>query len=510
MSGRGQLPQLMDCGAERALLACASIGGAEVLTNLVGWVDEDWFGMAAHQLAWRVLNGLIVKGMPLDSVLIRDELIRAGMDQRDAGTITEEMARLVPNSANWKYYAAIVEKFRKRRLGVSAAQRMLAQFQDMSADPSESLAACEAELFKLHAMRQKGGARHRREFVKKVLDDIGEAWGNRGHVIGGIGTGYTDLDRLAIKGMRPAHFWLIGAPPGGGKTVLLGKMLDNIARASMSGPKRCGIGSGSGDYREFKQEPRSVLLVSLEMDGHELTERDVIREARITMNQGQRGQISRQDYSNLADTTKALNEAPYYIAYFPAMSIQALRVLLRYLQAVHNFGVIGIDYVQKLTSDTKSAKDSRTVEMQEISTGLDMIAGEIGVPIIAACQLKVEAYTGRPKLEHLRESAQLCQDADLVALLSPWNQAMGIKPEKKDAAEKKKGGRDPAPWESEEDEDAPPPELGDFMALDVVKNRHGGNTNSKPPIKLQWDREYYDFVSTCDRLFDSTGKTTQQ
>lgn len=41
--------QLMDAGAERALLACASIGGAQVLSNLVGLVDEDWFGMASHQ-----------------------------------------------------------------------------------------------------------------------------------------------------------------------------------------------------------------------------------------------------------------------------------------------------------------------------------------------------------------------------------------------------------------------------------------------------------------------------
>lgn len=483
--------QLMDAGAERALLACASIGGAQVLSNLVGLVDEDWFGMASHQLTWRVLNGLIVKGHPLDSVVIENELVRAGMPQQDASVITEEMASLVPRSANWKHYAAVVEQYRKRRLGVKAAQDMLAGFQDLTTDPNEILAASEAQLFSLHSRAQKMGARHRREFVQKVLTDIQESWSHRGHVIGGIGTGYTDLDRLAIKGIRPGHFWLLGAPPGGGKTVKLSKILDNIAR-------------GEGDYHEFKQDSKPVLLVSLEMDGYELTERDVIRQAKITMNQGQRGQVSRKTMQTLAETVQVLNDAPYYILYAPSLSIQELRVLLRYLMAVHNFAVIGIDYVQKLRSDTKAARDSRTVEMQEISTGLDMIAGELQVGIIAASQLKVEAYTGRPKLEHLRESAQLCQDADLVALLSPWNQAMGIKPQKKEAPGKK---GEAAPWEDEEDD--PPEEIGDFMAEDVVKNRHGGNTNGKPPIKLKWHREYFDFVSTCDRLFDSTGNHVQ-
>jgi len=41
-------------------------------------------------------------------------------------------------------------------------------------------------------------------------------------------------------------------------------------------------------------------------------------------------------------------------------------------------------------------------------------------------------------------------------------------------------------------------------------NSHGPNTSGKPPIKLLWERDFFDFISTNKRLFDSTGGETQE
>jgi replicative DNA helicase len=48
---------------------------------------------------------------------------------------------------------------------------------------------------------------------------------------------------------------------------------------------------------------------------------------------------------------------------------------------------------------------------------LKALAKELGVPVVALCQLNREADGAEPRLSHLRESGAIEQDADIVLFL---------------------------------------------------------------------------------------------
>ena len=103
----------------------------------------------------------------------------------------------------------------------------------------------------------------------------------------------------------------------------------------------------------------------------------------------------------------------------PGISISDMRSKCRKIKLEHdNLGLIIIDYIQLMTSNSRS--ESRQQEVSEISRSLKALARELNVPVIALSQLSraVEQRPDhRPMLSDLRESGAIEQDADVVMFL---------------------------------------------------------------------------------------------
>jgi replicative DNA helicase len=140
--------------------------------------------------------------------------------------------------------------------------------------------------------------------------------------------------------------------------------------------------------------------------------------------------------------------------------------------------------------------------MMDVSKGLKLLAQECGVPVIVLAQPKQETWGMRAGLNALGETSQLAKDADLVGMLGFWG---NLKPKDLGQSSAPEETSD-ADFEQEIDHEDP----FAFAYFDLVKNRHGPNTSGKPPIKLKWERDFFDFISTNDRLFDASGEHHQQ
>ena len=79
--------------------------------------------------------------------------------------------------------------------------------------------------------------------------------------------------------------------------------------------------------------------------------------------------------------------------------------------------MIVVDYLQLMHGNSR---ESRTLEVGEVSQGLKNLAKELNVPVIALSQLSraIEQRQGRrPQLSDLRESGSIEQDADIVIFI---------------------------------------------------------------------------------------------
>ncbi len=165
-----------------------------------------------------------------------------------------------------------------------------------------------------------------------------------------------------------------------------------------------------------KNQP--VVLFSLEMGRHELTQRFLASEAKIDSQKIRRGALQEQDWQRLSSAVGRLAEAPIFIDDSPNITLMEMRAKCRRLKAKHGLGMVIVDYLQLMQGPRKT--ENRQQEVSEISRALKIMARELQVPVLCASQLNrgVEFRSDkRPMLGDLRESGALEQDADLVMFI---------------------------------------------------------------------------------------------
>lgn len=160
---------------------------------------------------------------------------------------------------------------------------------------------------------------------------------------------------------------------------------------------------------------KSTLMFSLEMSKEQLVQRLLCAEAGIDSHRLRTGYLAEQDWSKLTHAIGVLSESPIYIDDTAALTVAEMRSKARRVMAEEGeLGLIMVDYLQLMSSGTKSTKDdNRAAAMGAISRGLKQLARELRVPVIALSQLSraVESRPNkRPMLSDLRESGCLAGD----------------------------------------------------------------------------------------------------
>ncbi len=383
-----------DAQAEEALLGAVLIN-PETYADVAQILKADDFFILRHRWVWEAIARLSEENQPVDILTVTEELKRSGhLDEVGGQAFLAHLTTIVPSSLHAEQYARLVEEAAVRRRMLAAAEKIaqLAHQNDLSVEAA--LDEAEKALFNVSERRIRRGVRPFTEVLREYIDYLDDLRTNRRQAAG-IPTGFQALDKL-LEGFQPSDMIIVAGRPGMGKTGFLLTIARHVG----------------GTLHKH------VAIFSLEMPNEQLVQRLLAQEAKVNSQDLRTGKLSDAQWQRVNEAADKLSNATIFLDDTPAITPTQLRSKCRRLHMEYGLDLVMIDYLQLMTSGTRT--ENRVQEVSYISRSLKGLARELNVPVVAAAQLSraVEQRTKkRPMLSDLRESGSLEQDADVVMFL---------------------------------------------------------------------------------------------
>ena len=377
--------------AERAVLGSILLK-PDVCDDVALVVRPDDFHDESHQILYRHLLELHDSGKRIDATIVLERLRTKGDLERIGGAAAlGEIVQAVPHAAHATHYAQIVRDKSMLRSLIDTSTDILRDAYDSVDEPRELLARAESKIFEILEHRSSAEAKS----IDKVLEDVMvrmDARMKHEHTLGGVETGFTDLDTLC-GGLHNSELIILAARPSMGKTAFAMNIAEHVSIT-------------------VKQP---VLFVSLEMACLELADRLLCSAAQVNGHRLRNGTISQEDRRRLVQKSAEISSSPLYIDDTPGRTLTEIAAVARRLKRRNGLALIVIDYLQLIEPD--NPRDPRQEQVARIARRLKMMSRELDIPVLCLAQLNRQAEVSRdnrPRLNHLRESGAIEQDADVV------------------------------------------------------------------------------------------------
>jgi replicative DNA helicase len=302
---------------------------------------------------------------------------------------------LTPSAANLGYYLGIIREKHVLRRMLHACTGVVGRVYEHEGEVESLLDEVERDILRISEDRSATTIRPIKELVHTAINTI-EEYHQRQGMLTGIGTGFTDLDKMT-SGLHEGEMIVIAARPSMGKTSLAMNVAEHVAL----------------------EQKLPVGVFSLEMTSESLIMRMLCSRSRVNLRNIRDGFLAERDFPKLTGAAGKLANAPLFIDDTSGLSILQMRAKARRMWQQYGIKLFVVDYLQLLHSTARRA-ENRQQEIADISSGIKSLAKELKVPVIVLSQLNREMEKDKnrkPRLSDLRESGSIEQDADLVGLL---------------------------------------------------------------------------------------------
>ena len=380
---------------EQAVIGSILMDKDEMM-NVADILVPDDFYQSEYRMIYQAMVQINSEGRPVDIVTVHEQLKSMNVPPEVSSLdFMIEVVNSVATSANAKHYAKIVKEKSLLRKVIKVNEAIMEECYAGHESADAILEETEKQLFKLLQSRGAEDITPIKDVVMEAINRI-EAASKQSGSVTGVPTGFTDLD-YRTAGLQPSDMILIAARPSMGKTAFA---LNLAAHAAC-------------------KKHITTAIFSLEMSKVQLVNRFLSMESSVSAQNLRTGNLSETEWEELVEGASIIGNSGLVIDDTPGISISDLRSKCRKIKLEHDdLGLIIIDYIQLMTSNTRS--ESRQQEVSEISRSLKALARELNVPVVALSQLSraVEQRPDhRPMLSDLRESGAIEQDADVVMFL---------------------------------------------------------------------------------------------
>jgi replicative DNA helicase len=366
---------------------------AEACGAAIEILHEDDFYLPAHRIIFKEIVELFDASKPTDFVIMRETLVNKNLLDKVGGMEYLSMVvESVPTSANVTYYAKIVRDKSILRKLISATNdiQQKAYGSDQAAD--EILEESERSIYQIAQKDFRALEFDMKKLVNSTMEHIFQ------EDTKGLYTNFSKLDDVT-NGFQPGQLIIIAGRPGMGKTTLALNIIDHIA-GNLGTP---------------------AAFFSLEMSAEQVVKTMLIAKSEINSTKLRRGGtiFTDAEHQRLMGAADKIYGMQLYIDDRSPLTPMKLKARARRLHSAHKIKILAVDYLQLMDAPTHS-RENRQQEISYISRSIKGLAMELGIPIIAVCQLSrgpEGREDRRPRLSDLRESGAIEQDADIVLLL---------------------------------------------------------------------------------------------
>lgn len=218
----------------------------------------------------------------------------------------------------------------------------------------------------------------------------------------GVFVGYRFMDDFT-NGIRGSELFVLGGPPGVGKSSVAWDISRSFARRQMK-----------------KQEDRRIgtLIISLEM----AEEPSAIRLAQsLTGLDGgkvRRGEVTQSELTTVTNQWAAERDIPLYFNFTSMLTASAMRAMVSEAVRQHNVGFVVIDHFRYFNMDRRhdnpNVEDDNKVRFLKEGLAKEL---DVAVMCLAHTTKSIETEDRRPTMNHLRGSGQIAADADFVGFV---------------------------------------------------------------------------------------------
>lgn len=384
--------------AEQAVLGGLMLAGREAFDNVASVLQAADFFRSEHQVIYEGLERLSQQDIPFDTITLCDDLDSRKLINRAGGAAyISDLVADTPSAANIEAYAHIVREQSTLRDLIGAASAITqVGYNPEGRASTDLLAEAEQRFIDIGEGRPRDkGFQDADTLLKQAILRIEEIYESDADITG-VTTGFADLDGMT-SGWQKSDLVIVAARPSMGKTAFALNMIETALFASDA----------------------PCLVFSLEMPASGLMMRMLASVGRIQLKRIRDGNLTSDDWDNLAKAATKLKGKKLFIDDTPGLTPSEVRARTRRIAREHgNPSLIMLDYLQLM--QIAGSSEGRTQEISEISRSLKQVAREFECPVMALSQLNrsVEQRPNkRPMNSDLRESGAIEQDADVILFI---------------------------------------------------------------------------------------------
>lgn len=382
-----QLPRNSEL--EKQVLGELLIVGGNALTEVENIITPASFYDDANAIIYGTMLEMHAEHKPITILDLAMVLMAKGKSEAIGGPVyLANITRSVATTAYLVQHATELHQCEVQRNMFVLAEKIKAMSADPYFDADEVMEFAEKGITELQ-VNTTGQAKDMVTCIGQLYDWVMDNADNKNKP---ISTGLAGLDRILSGGFRSPDLVVIGGRPSMGKTQFAVHFAEH---ACLQG--------------------KNTYFVSIEMTAKQLIARMAAREG-VSYSHMRQGTIRGDEFKQLDENLNRLQHFPLMIADSPdCRNLSYIKSEARRLKRQGKLDIIIIDYLGLIRTNQRFEK--RYIEVGYITGELKALAKELEVPIILLAQLSRPPQGQEkqpPKMESLRESGDIEQDADVI------------------------------------------------------------------------------------------------